>query len=302
MGRLVPTERRGEAIRPRQWVGLVGGREMAPVSRADEGPVDVATFRFPGLPARRALPPLDAHYISFTLAGAILVERELGTQVDRARFRPGKSLILPAYRANAWTWDGATDELHLYVSPPWLAEVAAAAGVSSPIPVERFAFDDPLLHALATALLDERRNAGVGGTLFRDAVAETIALRLIRTHCLTTAGPARPARLAPARLRRVCELIEERLQDDLSLDDLAAVAGLSRAYFARAFRQTTGQTPYGYLRERRVARAKSLLAGSSHGIADVAFSVGFRSQSHLGRVFRNATGMTPAEYRRRVRI
>jgi AraC family transcriptional regulator len=261
-------------------------------------------FRFPGLPARRALPPLDAHYISFTLTGRIVVERELGGRVERARFRPGKSLILPAHRENAWTWDGATEELHLYVSPPWLAELAGAAGLSAPIPVERFAFDDPLLHALAAALLEERRHAGLGGSLYQEAVVETIALRLIRSHCTTTAGPPRPASLAPARLRRVRDLIEDRLEDDLSLDDLAAAAGLSRAHFARAFRRSTGQTPYGYLRERRVVRAKSLLAASSssYRIADIALLTGFRSQSHLGRVFRNATGMTPGDYRRRVRL
>lgn len=51
--------------------------------------------------------------------------------------------------------------------------------------------------------------------------------------------------------------------------------------------------PYGYQRERRVVRAKTLLAESSYRIAEVAPLVGFRSQSHLGRVFRNATSADP---------
>jgi AraC family transcriptional regulator len=296
------TGRPDGAVTPREWVSLVGGIDMAPAPPVAGSPVDVALWRFPGLPMRRALPPIDAHYISFTVRGAITVERELGRSVDRAEFRPGNSLILPAHRENAWTWDGATDELHLYVAPAWLAEVASEAGVLAPDPLERFAFSDPLLQALADALLAERQGTGAGGALYRDALSETIALRLIRAHCRTLAAPPVRASLAPARLRRVRDLVEERLEDDLSLDDLAAAAGLSRAHFARAFRQTTGQTPYGYLRERRVARARALLAGTPRGIAEIAGLCGFRSQSHLGRVFRNATGLTPAEYRRRVRL
>lgn len=301
MANAVHPERDTGAIAPRAWVDLVGGVEMDPAPPAPGTPVDVASFRFPGLPTRRSLPPVDAHYVSFTLAGSILVERDLGRRVERAWFRPGRSLILPAFRENAWTWDGATDELHMYVSPAWLGEVATAAGASAPAPIDRFGFDDPLLRGLAAALLDERRHGGIGGALYRGALAETIALRLIRAHCRIAVLERTRAGLAPARLRRVRDLVEERLDDDISLDDLAAAAGLSRAHFARAFRRTTGQTPYAYLRERRLARAKDLLAGSTHRIAEIAAMTGFVSQSHLGRVFRNATGTTPAEYRRQIR-
>jgi AraC family transcriptional regulator len=287
------------AISPREWVGLLDGRDLAPVPYGDPSPVGVAMFRFPGLLERLVLPPLDTHYVSFTLAGALVIERDLGRDIERAGFRPGMSLILPAGRENAWRWNSGTDELHLYVSPAWLDEVALAAGVAAPALFERFAFEDPLLCSLAAALLEERRSGGVGGALFRDTAAETIALQLLREHCSVSLPPFR-ASLAPARLRRVRDLVEERLDRDLSLEDLAMAAGLSRAHFARSFRATTGQTPYAYLRERRVARARSLLSASSQPIIEIAGLTGFRSQSHLGRVFKNATGLTPAEYRHRV--
>jgi AraC family transcriptional regulator len=290
------------AITPRTWCELLDGRDLAPLPAAAPSPVEVAMFRFPGLPERLALPPLDRHYISFTLAGALDIERDLGRDVERARFRPGMSLIIPAGRENAWRWSSATDELHLYVSPSWLGEVAAAVGVSGPTPFERFAFEDPLLRSLAQALLEERRAGGVGGRLFREAVAETIALRVLREHCTVLSAPPVRAGLAPSQLRRVRDVVEERLDDDLSLEDLAAAAGLSRAHFARSFRTATGQTPYAYLRERRVARAGDLLATSSRPVVEIATLTGFRSQSHLGRVFKAATGMTPGEYRRRVRF
>jgi AraC family transcriptional regulator len=290
-----------DLVSPREWVRLLGGVDLAPVPDLPAEPVDVAMFRFADLPERVELPPLDAHYISFTLRGALMIERDLGHDADRARFRPGMSLILPAERENTWRWDAATDELHLYVDPQWLAEIAGRVGRIAPEPVARFAFEDRLLRSLAQALLDERRSGGLGGTLFREALSETIALHLLRTSCsLPDAGPA-GARLAPAALRRVRDLVEVELHRDLALDDLAAAAGLSRAHFARAFRATTGQTPYGYLRSRRVERARLLLHGTDLTAAAIAARTGFSSPSHLGRVFRSLTGVTPGAYRRQLR-
>lgn len=279
-------------------MSILDGEDLAPAAARPAGPVDIGAFHFPGLPTRTSLPAVDMHYISFTLAGSLTVERDLGRGRERAEFRPGKSLILPAHTQNAWSWNGATDELHLYVSPAWLSTLAATVGVAAPKPIERFAFEDPLLHSLASALLDDRRHGGVGGTLFRETTSELIGLRLLRAHCAVGNLPPSRASLAPAALRRVRELIEERLDDDLSLDDLAAAAGLSRAHFARTFHRTTGVTPYAYLRGRRVERAKEMLAGPGAALTDVAVACGFRSQSHFGRVFRRATGLTPADYRR----
>jgi AraC family transcriptional regulator len=289
-----------DVLSPRAWVELLGGEDLAPVAPDPDAPVDVALFRFGEMPDRAALPAVDAHYISFTVRGALLVERDLGRDADRARFRPGMSLILPAERDNTWRWDAGTDELHLYVAPHWLAEMAGRIGRAAPVPEARFAFEDRLLRSLAEALLAERRSGGLGGALYRSAISETIALHLLRTCCSVGEAPA-PARLAPAAVRRVRELVEAELHCDVTVDDLAAAAGLSRAHFSRAFRAATGETPYGYLRRRRVERARRLLTGTDLEAATIAGLAGFSSPSHFGRVFKTVTGVTPASYRRRLR-
>jgi AraC family transcriptional regulator len=295
---LLPADRQADGtITPRQWVARLNGRDLAPPSSGPASGVQVAMFRFPGLPQRLVLPPLDAHYISFTLAGSLVIERDLGHELERAGFRPGMSLILPAGRENAWRWNHGTDELHLYIAPGWLGEVALGAGVAAPQLIERFAFEDPVLSSLARALIEERHQAGIGGALYRHALEEAIGLRLLREHCAVAPMPHR-AGLAPSRLRRVRELVDQQLDRDLTIEDMADAAGLSRAHFARSFRAATGQTPYAYLRAERIARVRTLLTCSSHPIGDIAAVTGFRSQSHLARVFRNATGMTPVEYRR----
>jgi AraC family transcriptional regulator len=291
----------GGTLTPRQWVALLHGVDLAPIPAHGPEPVQVAMFRFPDMPHRTALPPIDAHYISFTLAGRLIVERELRGERERCAFRPGMSLILPAGDENAWCWNRGTDELHLYVSRSLLAETADAAGAAAPMLVPRFGFEDRVLHALAGALLEEHRTGGLGGSLFSGSVADTVALRLLREHCSVACEP-RPVALAPARLRRVRELVDDRLGSPLTVEDMAEAAGLSRAHFTRCFHASTGCTPYGYVRERRVARARELLQSSRLSIAEVAVMTGFHSQSHLGRVFRGATGMTPGEYRRRMAV
>lgn len=286
-------------LRPHDWVRLLGGRDLA--AGAAPAParaaVDVGLYAFGSLPERAVLPPLDAHYVSFTVRGPLVVERDLGGRSERAGFRQGMSLILPAGEANAWRWDRPTDELHLYVEPAFLDELGERAGAPGPRPIARFAFEDPLLRQLARALLDDRLQGGPGGALYRDSIAETVGLRLLHAHCTSGTGP-RVGGLAPGRLRRVRDLVEAELHRDIGLEELAAAAGLSRAHFARAFRAATGETPYAYLRARRVERARRLLVDSDATICEVASATGFATQSHFGRVFRAATGVAPSAYRR----
>ncbi|QJR37504.1 AraC family transcriptional regulator [Gemmatimonas groenlandica] len=109
-----------------------------------------------------------------------------------------------------------------------------------------------------------------------------------------TAMPAdRPA------IRRVRDLIEDRSGDALSLADLTAVSGLSRAHLIRSFARELGVTPHQYQMHVRVRRARELLAAGRSPVHTAA-AVGFFDQSHLTRQFRRITGVGPAAYRRMV--
>ncbi len=100
-----------------------------------------------------------------------------------------------------------------------------------------------------------------------------------------------------ARIRRVRDLVEARLEEDLPLDVLAAEAAMSPWHFLRMFRRETGATPHLYLLQRRLARARALLE-AGEAPAAVASATGFTDQSHLTHRFRRAYGVTPARYRR----
>jgi transcriptional regulator GlxA family with amidase domain len=103
--------------------------------------------------------------------------------------------------------------------------------------------------------------------------------------------------LPPRALRRVREFIEERLEENISIQALASIAGLSMYHFARSFKQSEGMTPHEYVVQCRVRRAKDLLTETDLPLSEIALASGFSDQSHCARRFREHVGVTPSSYR-----
>jgi AraC-like DNA-binding protein len=102
----------------------------------------------------------------------------------------------------------------------------------------------------------------------------------------------------PARhLLRARDLADARYFEPLDVDDLARVAGLSRAHFSREFRRAFGESPHAYLLTRRLERAAALLRGTDHSVADVCLSVGLRSVGSFTTSFTRTYGVSPTAYR-----
>jgi AraC family transcriptional regulator len=107
--------------------------------------------------------------------------------------------------------------------------------------------------------------------------------------------------MSERRLRQVLSYIEGNLSKNISLGDIAAVAGLSVSHFKSLFRESVGLPVHQYLIRRRVARAKSLLAEEKMSISEIAFETGFAHQSHLARHMRRVLGVTPKAFRETLR-
>jgi transcriptional regulator GlxA family with amidase domain len=108
-----------------------------------------------------------------------------------------------------------------------------------------------------------------------------------------------PARggLPPRALRRIREYVTAHLEENISIQALAAIVGLSMYHFARAFKQSEGVTPHRFLLQCRVRRAQELLAGTELPLSEIALVAGFSDQSHCARRFREFVGVTPSRYR-----
>lgn len=95
------------------------------------------------------------------------------------------------------------------------------------------------------------------------------------------------------------EWLQENVQENVSVSDLARMAAMSPRTLARRFRDTTGTTPLRWLVHQRVTRAQQLLASTDLPVEAIATRVGMGTATNLRQHFRAATGMTPADYRRR---
>jgi AraC family transcriptional regulator len=91
--------------------------------------------------------------------------------------------------------------------------------------------------------------------------------------------------------------MKAHLAEDFSLDQLAALAGLSKFHFHRLFKQAVGEAPSHHLLKLRMQEAKRLLRETKRSVVDVALDVGYTNPSHFARFFRRETGLSPSDYR-----
>ena len=103
--------------------------------------------------------------------------------------------------------------------------------------------------------------------------------------------------LPPRAKGRVLEYIVTHLNENITNDALAEVAGLSVCHFARMFKQTVGVSPHRYVLQCRIEWARELLAGTDMPLSEIAIVTGFSDQSHYTRWFREIIGVTPGSYR-----
>jgi len=138
--------------------------------------------------------------------------------------------------------------------------------------------------------------------IWRNAESAWLHCRPRRGHLTnmphTVAPPQWRCGLPPRVLRRVQEYIESHLSEDLELDQLAPIAGLSLHHFARAFKTSVGVPPHQFVLQRRLNLARDLLTSTDRTIADIADAAGFSDQSHLARHFRQSFFASPIAFRR----
>jgi AraC family transcriptional regulator len=242
--------------------------------------------------------------ITFNLKGSTRVEWRRGGRYSRFLTRPGDVLITPPGDRNSLRTHLPIEALSGLIDPELLETLAEQEwkprGSTVEI-VESFNKNDADLWNLGQRLAAQLRSPVTGSRLYAETLNTQIAIHLLWNYSsLPRQGESRPERLVDQRLRRVIDYIHGTLGDDVSLEALAEVAGLSPNYFLVAFKQATGRTPHRYVIEQRIAKACDLLHNPRSSITEVSHAVGFSSQSHLTEVFRRFKKTTPAAYRKEV--
>ncbi|MGB5621386.1 MAG: AraC family transcriptional regulator [Gammaproteobacteria bacterium] len=216
----------------------------------------------------------------------------------------GHITFVPSGFPLAWDWSYASESVHLTMLPSFLADVGAEFekrdGECPPL-TPHFRIFDHSLNSLLRQLRGETSRDGLGKDLVTSSLLHLIAARIYRlskaslgnTHVVRDRGG-----FSASDCRRSIEILNDRLDENIALSDLAAEFNLSPFHFARVFKRVTGFPPHEYQLQLRIARARELLCRQPRmSIADIACELGFADESHFRRHFRRIVGTTPSQFR-----
>lgn len=122
------------------------------------------------------------------------------------------------------------------------------------------------------------------------------------TRSVRSVNMPKGSKLRDFYIREALSFIEHNFQNDISIEDIAAVCGLNRSYFGKIFRASLGKSPQEFLLNYRMVKATELLKLTQLSIADIGNAVGYPNQLHFSRAFKNIYGISPREWRNQNRI
>lgn len=204
--------------------------------------------------------------------------------------RPGQTMLVTIPHAHRYWldrgghWEYFWAVLHGREALRLAREVLEAAGPVLTLPPQLI---DRLAAACLTLLTEPRLSPGVASS------AAYAAMTTLHDATFTT----RPAPALPPALSRVIDHIEAHLAETLTIDRLAAVAGLSRAHFVRLFTAALGLPPSDHVQTRRIERVERLLLATEMTVSAIAAATGFADGNYLAKTFRRHRGLSPLQFR-----
>ena len=237
--------------------------------------------------------------------GQALSTRSSGGVTQEVVALPGTTWLCPAgIREEATRLSKDFPEvLHVYMPQHTFLQVNNEGLVSCAAQNLRYEcrVSDPIVHRVTQEIVRELRHETSSGGLKIDALAVELITALAHGH-MDTSHSRKPVAYAkglldPQRLGRVLQYIEANLDADITVNDLAEAACFSLFHFARAFHLAMGKPPHAYLSERRLDRAKNLLAHSDASLVDISLACRFSGQANFTKAFKRAIGISPGRYR-----
>ena len=272
------------------------------LSSQNQGWENILVEQFQSPPGEARCRYSDEHAICLSLAPRPVRFLQIkGGRTHAGLYGKGDISITPAKMLFFARWDGDDHYLQIRIASRFIQSVARESLAMNPDRLEllpEFRIRDPHLESIGMLLLSELKQENLGGRLYIDSLANVLAVHLLRQYAaakprLTIYEGGLPQR----QLLHVLDYINEHLNQDIKLADLAQLLGMSQFHFSHLFKQSIGTAPYQYLLQQRVERAKQLLKQTDQSIVDIAFTCGFNSHSHLSKQFRQLTGLTPSAYR-----
>jgi AraC family transcriptional regulator len=241
-------------------------------------------------------PISDRHVLCLHVGEPVPVSHRAG-RYERAGVRiHGQFCVVPAQSTTRWIVSRPARSLLLCLAPSFWRESTHAMGAGEPELAPWIHIRDPQIERIGWMMHAEDHEGYPGGRLFSDSLASALAARLLALQSPAKTSTSARSRALPAwRLRRVVEYIEEHLDEDLTLTELAGIAGFSVSHFKPLFRRAVGMPVHRFVLERRVERARVRLMEGKASRAEIASEAGFSHPSHMARSMRRVLGLSPSQ-------
>ena len=190
---------------------------------------------------------------------------------------------------------------YLVFEADYLAELALSNGIGRPLDfIPAFATPDPVLHEISATLTSAREIDDPAANLLVESLFNAAAARILYNYAEVRYPLAGAPRLTDYQVRAAIDYIQDHVRDSLDLGSISRVAGLSEFHFARLFKAATGVTPFQFVTQVRMARAKELLRKTRLPVSEIAERVGYQKPRHFSDRFRAVLGCGPGAYRKSV--
>jgi AraC family transcriptional regulator len=244
----------------------------------------------------------DEHSICLSLAPRpVHLLQTQGNTTRTGSYAKGDFCITPAKMPFFCCWDSDDRFVQIRIASGFVQSVARENIDRNPDRLEllpEFRTRDQQIEAIGMMLLTELQQEHSGSRLYIESLANVLAVHLLRQYTITKPPlPIYEGGLPQRQLLQVLDYIHDHLDQDIKLADLAALLSMSRFHFSHLFKQSIGTSPYQYLLQQRIERAKQLLKQTERSIMEIALECGFNSHSHLSKQFRQLTGITPTNCR-----
>jgi AraC family transcriptional regulator len=239
----------------------------------------------------------DRHILALWTTSCICLRSNGGGSYTRFRKLPGICTYVPPGLVPRVIPETGGGFLCCSFDPAFMRRIEGSLEGATGEACYKTGFEDAGLRQIMLLLRAEIEQGGPTGKLYADSLVYAMAVRLLCSERKVNHTVGLESPMPTAALRRVVERMHT-LSPTLDLQTLANESGYSRRHFLRMFERATGRTPYRYLLNLRVERARVLLKEGRASMVDIALECGFSNQAHLCTVFRKETGVTPGAYRR----
>jgi len=256
-------------------------------------------YRYPKLDV--AIPRMRDYMFVVYRGGQSNMGRRRNGPWEEHQVGPGIVSVLTRAEESQWRWDKPIDVSHLYLSHSSIATVASEVfekDISNIELCDRVHSEDEILPALVGQLEHELVGGELGGQLYVEALKNQACVHVLRRYSNIMFNDASQGNFSPAQKRLLSDFIDEHLELNISISDLAGLLQMSVFHFGRKFTKDFGCPPHAYVIKKRVDKAVKLLSTTNIPIKVVFAQCGFSDQSHMTRLFKRFVGMTPSVFRK----